>query len=147
MTRVNSNNQRIFALDLTVATNLGHAHRPEMCNITHWPFCNSSNSPGKFNSSSGDAVRRCEAPASRQSSSSAEHSADLCRQVLLHHHHLSYPCQLQWNQELCVFLYKHHLTGVCWFALWEPSSRQFHRDRALPHSVSYTPNCINLLNM
>lgn len=29
----------------------------------HWPFCNSSNSPGKF-SSSRDAVRHCEAPAS-----------------------------------------------------------------------------------
>lgn len=150
MTRVNSNYQRLFALHLTVATNLGHAHTPEMCNTT---FGNSSNSPGKFNSSSGDGSKAlwgscqqvefklCGTPGntlSRLVQAGATAAA-------LSSSFLPVPVTTK-PGAVCAPLQ----TSLNWCLLVCPSralkQTEFHRDRALPHSVPYALNCINLLN-
>lgn len=150
MAKVNSNYQRFFALDLTVATNLGMPTDQKSA-----LQCTGLSVTAEIDLANSTAAVRCSkalwGSCQQWSSSSVEllgtHSADMCRQVplLLHHH------------PLCTHAnYSGTRSGVCpstnitslVFAglpfeshLLPPSNTECHRDRALPHSG----NCINLL--
>lgn len=109
-----------------------------------WPFCNSSNSPGKSHSSSGEAVRHCEAPASSGAQAlwdSWEHSqltwAGRCHCCCSTITFVPVPPTAKPGL-VCAPPPTSLHWGICWFVLREPpAATPKHRvpQRALPRSI------------
>lgn len=143
MTRVNSNYQRLcFGFNKS-----GNAHTSEMCTIMHWSFCSSSNSPGKFNSSTGAAVRHCEAPASSRVQAlwnSWEDTQLTCAGRCIA---IIFGTRGNNNESrTAVCPYKHPFTGVCWFAPREPPGATLKRRVPKGQSLAHAGNRTDLLS-
>lgn len=138
MARINSSYQRL-CFRFNCGNKSGNAHTTEMCIIMHWPLCNSNNSPGKFNTITGEAVGHSEAAASSRVQAlwnSWEHTKLTCAGTAAASPSSLIPMPIyKTRRDVCPST---NFTGVCWFVLLEPPAA------TLKHGVAKGQNLATL---